>query len=368
MELSSFRQRMLNGEYDAAKKEQVLNELKYFNSIAPQGLRERLGLKFDKEKIRDLTEKHPVGFVLGLILIFPFLLVAMGLALQFGVIAILIWALFGRNRGTPQYKAYDFSQKVALPALRIYDDKLDLFFRHNREDLVDDPNMSYDNALVEAHLVRPIHNRTRSATYSSCSYDWNNTENTDAFEFMGYKLYHEYTDSDGDTHEDIFFDGVIIKFRTSFTINGSVNIMSTTTKKTLIGEREKNRFKKIKDKDVVVIDTENNEFAENFDTIATYDTEAYKFLTPTMIESLLKLRKEYDICICMKGRVMTVTINDRAYKDAGRYCFDEKKPFSRWQDSEAQLEQKLKEYRGAILSIYELKDILDPDGKFCDTM
>ncbi len=363
MELSSFRQRMLYGQIDTDKKEAVLKELKYFNSIAPASLRERLGGKFNKEKSAEFCNNHKVGVIIGFFLLLPFLLVLMGLALQFSVFLILIWVFFGRNRGTPEYKAYDYRNKIAQPAIKALDEKLDLTFHFNGADMVDS-GQRFDEALVEAHLVRPINKRTHTYTYSNCSYDWLNKENTDAFEFCGYKLYHEYEDSDGDKHEEIFFDGVIFKFRTSFTINGSVNIMSTSTKKTLLGEREKNRFKKIKDKDVMVIDTENNEFAENFDTIATYDNEAYRFLTPTMIETLLKLRKEYYICICMKGNVMTVTINDRAYKNAGRYCFDEKKPTSRWPDSDHQLDKKISEYREAILSIYELKDILDPEGKY----
>lgn len=362
MGYGELRRKLNNGELDLQRKEQVLNELKYFNSIAPRGWRERLHI--NKDKIQEFTDEHKVGVAVGFVFLIPLFLMLMALALQFAVIGIVIWAFLRNKRGTPEYQAYDFKNSIVLPALKIFDEKLDLDYHHNRRDLVDE-DMHYADALVEEHLIRPMNKRYRDITYSSCSYDWNNAGNTDAFEFMGYKLYYEWEDSDGDKHEDIYFDGVIFKFRTSFTTEGTINIMSTTTKKNLIGvEKEKNRFKKIKDKDIAVIDTENNEFAENFDTIATYDTEAYRYLTPSMIEELLKLRKEYYICLCIKGNVMTVTINNKGYKDANRYSFTSTKPYSRSLDSDGEMENMLNGYRNALKSIYELKDILDP-GAAC---
>lgn len=361
MGIGELRRKLNNGELDLGRKEQVLSELKYFNSIAPRGWRERLHI--DKDKIQEFTGKHQIGVVIGFFLLLPLIIMLMALALQFAVIGIVIWAFLRTRRGTPEYQAYDFKNKIVLPAVRLFDDKLDHNYHHDRRELVDE-DMHYAQALVEEHLVRPMNKRYSDYTYSSCSYDWDDTENKDAFEFMGYKLYHEWEDSDGDKHEDIFFDGVIFKFRTSFTTQGTINIMSTTTKKNLIGvEKEKNRFKKIKDKDVAVIDTENNEFAENFDTIATFDTEAYRYLTPSMIEELLKLRKEYYICICIKGNVMTVTINNVGYKDASRSSFASTKPYARSLDSDGEMENMLNGYRRALISIYELKDILDPGGR-----
>ena len=356
-----LRRKLNNCDLDPEKKEQVLKELEYFNSIAPRSLRERLHI--NKEKMQEFTEEHKVGVAIGLVLLIPLIIMLMAVALQFAVIFVVFWALFRTKRGTPEYQAYDFKNKVALPTVRLFDDKLDLNYHYNRSELIDE-DMHYGQALVEEHLVRPMNKRYRDVTYSACSYDWGNTENTDAFEFMGYKLYHEWEDSDGDKHEDIYFDGVILKFRTSFTIDGTINIMSTTTKKKLIGvEKEKNRFKKIKDKDIAVIDTENSEFAENFDTIATYDTEAYRYLTPSMIEELLKLRKDYDICLCIKGNVMTVTLNNKGYKGAEKSAFSVTKPHSRSLDSEGEFTNMLSKYRNAMISIYELKDILDPQGK-----
>ena len=361
MAYDSLRQKLTYDNIDPDKKEALLRELEYFNSIAPAGWREKL--HFDKDKVQEFIGKHQVGVVIGLFLMIPLLLVLMGIALQFGVIALVIWAIFGRNRGTPEYKQYDFGQNITAPALKLFDDRLRPIYHHDKEDLVDE-DMYYDDALVEAHLVRPINKKCRSYTYSGCSYDWDNSANTDAFEFLGYRLYYEYEDSDGDVHTDEFFDGVIFKFRTCFTLNGTDNIMSTETKKTLIGEREKNKFKKIKDRDISVIDTENHEFAESFDTLATYDTEAYNYLTPTMIETLLKLRKDYYICLYMKGNVMTVSLYNTGYKDATKSIISLQKPRHRSTDSVAELDRRLDDYRKAFASIYELKDLLDPDARY----
>ena len=357
MGMSNLRQKLNSFEPDPGKKEDVLRELKYFNSIAPRSLREKFHI--NKDKTAQFCNDHPVGFVVGLLLLFPLILMLFCVGIQFAVIGILIWVMFGRKRGTPEYQSYNFGQRIVQPVLSLFDDDLQLSYHYNHSDLVDE-DLNYDMALVEEHLVKPMNKRYRTYTHSFCSYDWNNTYNTDAFESLVYKLYYEYEDSDGDKREEVYFDGVILKFRTSFTVNGTVNIMSTTTKKNIFGiEKEKNRFKKIKDKDVVVIDTENHEFAENFDTIATYETEAYRYLTPTMIETLLKLRKEHYICICIKGNVMTVTINGY-YKDISKSVFSTQKPFSRCLDSQAQLDNLIGNYRKAMLSIYELKDLLDP--------
>ena len=350
----SLREKIKSGFIDPLRKEQVLNELKYFNSIAPKSWRE--SFKVNKEKIREFSEKYVVFIIIGFFLLLPCIFALMAFALNIGIILLLVWVFVGRNRGTPEYKAYDFRERVVRPALRLLDDRLDLNFHYNKYDLVDE-DIYYDDALVEARLVRPINKKAHAYTYSSVSYNWDDIYDTDAFEMLGYKLYYEYKDSDGDTHEDIFFDGLIFKFRTSFTINGTVNIMSTQTKNTLIGEREKNRFKKIKDKDINVIDTENSEFADNFDTIATYDNEAYEYLTPSRIESLLKLRKDHYICICIKKNVMTVSIYG-GFKDVGKYAFAATKPYSRSLDSEAELDKMLRQYTKAVSSIYELRDIL----------
>jgi len=362
MELSSFRQKLQSGVLDNERRNRILGELKYFNSIAPKSLIERIRDKFGKNKLKELTGIHKVVLIIGLICLLPIVFFLFAITFQFLIILLLAGVFLGNKRGTPEYKDYNFKDKVALPALKLYDDNLNMTFHYSGRDMVYD-DLKFDQALVDAHLVRPLHSKTRSYEYSNCSYDWYNKENTDAFEHLGYKLYHEYTDSEGDTHEDIFFDGIILKFRTSFTIDGIINIMSTTTKKTLVGEREKNRFKKIQDKDFTVIDTENNEFAESFDTLATYDVEAYRFLTPKMIETLLELRKKYYFCICIKENTMTVTING-AYKNIGQSSFDSKKPYSRNTDSDTQFNNMMTRYRSALLSIYELKDLLDPEGKY----
>ena len=131
MELSSFRQRMLYGQIDTDKKAQVLNELKYFNSIAPASLREKFAGKFNKEKSAEFCNNHKVGVLVGFFLLLPLVIALMAVALQFAVILVLLFVVFGRNRGTPEYKAYDYRNKVAVPAAKVLDEKLDLNFPYN---------------------------------------------------------------------------------------------------------------------------------------------------------------------------------------------------------------------------------------------
>ena len=359
--MSGLRSRLYSGELDPDKKEQVLTELKYFNSIAPRSLMERLHI--DKGKMSEFAGEHLIGLIIGIIVLLPLLFLLLAVGIQFAVVGVLIFAIFRNRFSSPEYRGYNFGQRIVIPLMGLFDDKLNPGFHFNSSDLADG-ELSYDQALVESHMVVPMNRRHKEIIYSDCAYDWDNTSNTDAFEFLGYKLYYEWEDSDGDKHEEVYFDGTILKFRTSFTIDGTVNIMSTTTKKNIIGiEKEKNRFKKIKDKDITVIDTENSEFAENFDTIATYETEAYRYLTPTMIETLLGLRKNHDFCICIKGNVMSVAINEGCYKEAERQAFSATKPSSRSLDSEGELDSMIDKYRDALISIFELKDMLDPGGK-----
>ena len=60
---------------------------------------------------------------------------------------------------------------------------------------------------------------------------------------------------------------------------------------------------------------------------------------------------------------MTVTINNVGYKDASRSSFASTKPYARSLDSDGEMENMLNGYRRALISIYELKDILDPGGR-----
>ena len=361
MDLSAFRKRLISGELDQTKIALLKQELDYFNTIAPKSFLDRIK---NNSFLSGLTQtQKTVALVLALVLI-PLWIMLISIGLPFLMILLVILMFVNRGNQNPEYKNYDYSGRISLPTLRLFDEKLSTVFHFDSHDLVDS-EMPYKDALVEAHLIKPIKKNCYGTTFSTCSYDWANRTTTDSFEFAGYKVSHEWTDSDGDRHEDIYFNGAIYKFRMSYSINGTVNIMSTnTTRGVLGGEKEYNMFKQIKDKDVVVIDTENHEFAENFDTIATYDEEAYRFLTPSMIENLLNLRRDYFFCICIKGNVMTVSMDKKCFKDATQNVLSQSKPYFAFKDSETELNHRICNTGKALLSIYELKDILDPGGRF----
>ncbi|MBR6404453.1 MAG: DUF3137 domain-containing protein [Eubacterium sp.] len=364
MDLSAFRKRLNNGEIDQVKLEYLRKENYYFASISPKSIFDNFKMDFSniKERISGKTVMI-IGIVLLLLFVMPRLFFRGVYSLSFIFIIIALSLLFSKSRGTPEYRQFDYRKRIVEPSLKLFDEKMSLGFHFDRSDLVDE-ELSYDNALVEARMVKPIKKRSSSQATSTITYDWQNSSNTDSFEYTGYKLYYEWEDDDGNKHEDVFFNGTIFKFHTSFTIKGSVNIMSTNTKQKVFGgEKEVNQFKRIKDKDVVVIDTENHEFAENFDTIATYDNEAYRFLTPTMIETLLELRKEYFFCICLKGNVMTVTLDNKGFKYATRTAISESKPYFASKDPDGDLNKRIVNERNLLLSIYEFKDMLDPNGR-----
>lgn len=391
--MGDLRYNVQNGIVDPTRKAMVLQEFEHFRSIAPKRFLGKLFKKgivgasnkindlsggaiqrayeadadpnlIDENGVQHMSEKQKskaktialvcVICLLPLMMfIGPFLMPIM----MFGVIGCFIFYLMSR---TPEYKQYNYQQMIAQPALQTIDDKLFMTFMESSADLVNE-QMSYDQALVEAHLVKPFGKRCDCTTYSRCTYDWMNRSNPDAFEFMGYRLYDTYQDSDGNSHTVTYFDGTIYKFRTGFNINGDINIMSTQTKKGLLGgEKEKNKYKKIKDRDVSIIDTENHEFAENFDTVAAYDQEAYMYLTPVMIETLLELRKRFNFCICIKGDVMTVTIENTGYGSSTQSVFSSHKPAFAPNSAEEELDSMISGYQKAIKSILELRDKLLP--------
>ena len=360
MELSEFRKRLYNGEVNLQIRDYLLNEYAYFATLAPKSIIDRI-----KAKTGSMSDwpdrKKAVVSILALVFL-PVLLIAVMSMAPLLIILLALAFTFSRKQ-SPEYRNYDFFHRIGEPTLKLFDEKMELSYRTNPRDLVDE-DMSYVDALVESHMIKPVKKKCITRVDSCGSYDWENQSNTESFEFFGYKVYYEWTDEDNQTHEEVYFNGSIFKFHTSFTLNGTVNIMSTNTKKTLLGgEKEINKFKKIKDKDTVVIDTENHEFAENFDTLATYDEDAYRYLSPRMIEALLELRKQYFFSICIKGNVMTVAI-EKGYKDAGPSSLGKlDKPYFAPKDPEAELNRRIKECGGAILSIYELKDILDPGAR-----
>jgi len=61
---------------------------------------------------------------------------------------------------------------------------------------------------------------------------------------------------------------------------------------------------------------------------------------------------------------MTVSLYNTGYKGATKSVFSLNKPSFRSTDSLAELDRKLDDYRKAFTSIYELKDLLDPDARY----
>lgn len=345
MRPDSLKEKLNGRGLDQEQKELLKKEYRYFSSIAPTRLLSRLFENYP-------SPRH--------ILLLLFFLILPPVAVLGLIAIVVIDAVRQRN---PVYKGYDYTQKIVGPMLRLFDEKLTPLYHPDSADLTD-TDIPYVNALVGAHMIRPVEKGYHTNCLSVCSYDWDDPSDTDSFEFADGEIYYEWRDDDGDYHRKTYFEGSLYKFHTSFTTRGEINIMSTTTRNILGAEKEKNVFKRIKDRDLSVIDTENHEFAENFDTVVTYDDEAYQYLTPTMIEALLELRKQCFFCICIKGNVMTVTIDKGGYKQAAGTVFGEvRKPVDAPKDPEADLEQRLSLCHDALLSIYELKDILDPGGK-----
>ena len=365
MELSAFRQRLLRGDIHLANREKLLGEYRYFASVAPQSSFSGItaGIRKAAGKFNEITGGNTVVAVILVIIMIPLLLILFSVAMPLMLIALLV-AFMGSSRHNPEYKNFNYVVRIVELMYKLFDDKLSTTFHYNSAEIIDE-SKHYDDALVDARLVPPFHKKAYGRTITSMSYDWDNVMSTDSFEFLGYKIYYEWRDDEGDTHEEVFFDGCIYKFHTSFTFNGTVNIMSTVTKKGILGgEKEVSKFKYIKDKEINVIDTENQYFAENFDAIATYEDEAYRFLTPAMIETLLRLRQDYYFCICIKGNVMTVAIDRGGFKNADQYTMNSAKPFFAPKDPEAEMNRKINDCRNAMLSIYELKDLLDPAGMY----
>ena len=365
MELSAFRQRLLRGDVHLANREKLLGEYKYFASIAPKSSFSGISdsIRNITGKINDFTGGNKVVIVLLMVILIPLIIVLLSVALPAMMLLLLVTVMFS-SKQNPEYKNYNYYSRILELICKLFDEKLSPNFHYNSAEIIDEQK-SYDDALVDARLVVPFHKKARGHTFTSMSYDWGNAKNTDSFEFLGYKIFYEWRDDDGETHEEVFYNGCIYKFHTSFTINGTVNIMSTVTKKGILGgEKEVSKFKYIKDKEINVIDTENQFFAENFDTIATNDAEAYRFLTPAMIETLLRLRQNYYFCICIKGNVMTVAIDKGGYKNAIQSTMNVSKPFFAPKDPEVEMNRKINDCRNAMLSIYELKDLLDPAGMY----
>ena len=82
-----------------------------------------------------------------------------------------------------------------------------------------------------------------------------------------------------------------------------------------------------------------------------------------MIETLLNLRRDFFFAITLKGNVMTVAIDGNSFRNAGKDVMDVNKPYFGPKDPELEMNQAIDSCRKAIISIYELKDILDPGAR-----
>lgn len=346
VELSKFRQRLQTGELNLEEKELLQKEYDYFASIAPPPSR------------IDMWDVLRTLLVVLLFLLCP--------------VVFIFYFYFWKPKRTskyPEHFVYDFKDKIAEPTLRLFDKNLAM--RLYSDLLKYTPDMCAF-LLEKDYLVRPHPPQTditHAHVFSCCSYDWENWSNTDAFEFLGIEIRHEWSveDDNGNssTCEEVGFRGSVYTFHTSFTIKGTINIMSTSTKKTILGiEKEKNSFKPSKSKKAAIIDTENHEFNANFDVLATCDEEAYRYLTPAMMETLLALRKECFFAIFIDRNVMTVTVDNGGFRAAKLSAFNAEKPVYAPANTAGELNRLITRYREALLSIYELKDALDPAGKY----
>ena len=351
MELSKFRQRLQNGVIDFEKKALLQKEYDHFLvSVQKVSWGRLLPLCIillpalmpvfmsPLLKLKGITSPKSDFKSLKALIFFDCLVVVFGM--------LDIWLHPPISEDTKK----DFEQRIVEPTLKLFDEKLTGHFHADPYDLVD-TYMSYPDALVEAHMVRE--GMTDAKYWGKCSYDWLNPSNTGSFEFLCCEMCYS---------QNHYVHNAIFKFHTSFTINGTIHIMSTKTEMIFGIEMEKNPFKHIKNKEVVGVNTENHTFNESFDVLATCDEDAYQYLTPLMMETLLALRQRYGhgFSICIKKNVMTVAVNNNKSQFANLTGFHTKKLIDTRSKT---LDQHIDHYRHILLSIYELKDRLDPGGR-----
>ena len=362
MEPNSLRYNLNNFQPDPAKKEALLREYEYFASISPKSLFEKFfaSHNLSLNRIGGFFQTYKPLKIALLILLSPLLLFLFFTLMPLLLLLLFASLIISRGGSSAEFKEYKYWSRIAQPTISLIDDSLELKYVTNSKDLVDE-DMGYSDALEEAHMVEPIKKNGNTRYSGCCSYHWDDPTDPDSFEFQGYKYYSEWEDSDGQTQESISFIGSLYKFHLPYTIRGSVNIMSTKTNIGITGkEKEKNVFKPIKDKEFRVIDTENHEFAEWFDTIATFDEEAYRYLTPAKIETLLELRKQFFFCICLKGNVMTVAVDGGGYKGATRESIKTMKPYRASSDPKLEMDRNIASDYNCLVSILELRDLLVP--------
>ena len=350
MELSKFRQKLQNSALNSERTEHLPQEDDSFSAVAPNA----------KNRTSSLLTTIIWVLVAGaLYVLLPQSLNKIPLA------CLAFWFSIQYHSEHAEYDSkynmYNFNPIIGESTLQLLDEKLAMCFHPDPSDLVDRA-MPYFNALVEAHMIRPPRGEPHVKEFAHCSYAWWNQYNTDSFEYLACRIYTERKDKYHNIHENVCFDGFIYKFHTSFTINGTLHIMSTISTAILGVEMERNPFKHVKHHKVAVIDTENHEFDTHFDVLATYDEDAYQYLTPTMMETLLAFRQRYSFSICIKGNVMTVAIENNGLKFAKPLVFDARLPIYDL-NHKTEAPMLLGAYRDALLSIYELKDRLDPGGR-----
>lgn len=361
MDYDGFRRKLNIGEIDPNKKQDILREREYFASVAPRPFLHSL-----REKLRG--GKHPVAVLLLAFLgVFLLLLALVYVKIFFIVFLLLVFYVYTLKPklAKREYKEYDYLERIAEPTLHLFDDKLTLGYHDESSDLVDE-KMPYQNALSEARLVKPFGKRCDQSIYGWCSYDWENESDLDAFEYVRMCLYYVTRDSETD-REDVttYFNGHVLKFRTSFTVNGSIHVMSTTSKKSLLGgEKKKNHFKKIKDRELALIEVGNREFDESFDVAATYADEAYRYLTPAVTEALLELRKDCFFSLCLKGNVITIAIDNETFRSLGKDNFYFAKPAVDPQKASEEFDGKIDAVRFGLMTICEVKEAVDPGSRY----
>ena len=60
---------------------------------------------------------------------------------------------------------------------------------------------------------------------------------------------------------------------------------------------------------------------------------------------------------------MTVTLDNKGFKYATRTAISESKPYFASKDPDGDLNKRIVNERNLLLSIYEFKDMLDPNGR-----
>lgn len=93
--------------------------------------------------------------------------------------------------------------------------------------------------------------------------------------------------SDEHTNYVTMFEGTVLAVRMKHRVRSDVSLY--TSKKGMFGKENNNGYLKIKD----TIDTENDEFNENFEVTADEDSQAFFVLSPLVMENLLAMKEKY---------------------------------------------------------------------------